>query len=423
MNGQSRSIETVIVGAGQAGLVVSDLLRSAGREHVLFDRRTTLGGGWQDRWDAFRLVSPNWTVSMPGLAYRGSDPDGFMQRDELVEHFRAYAAAIDAPVELETDVTRLVRLDDGAAPFRLTTSRGTVDARTVVVAGGPFQAPRIPPVGAGFDGSVTQIHSHHYRSPAQLPPGAVLLVGSGQTGVQLAEELVDAGRAVTMAIGRCGRAPRRYRGRDIFWWLRQLGTRGSAVGAPLPQASGLPHPAARFACNPQLSGQGGGHDIDLRRMAAEGVRLAGRLLAADATRATFAADLAESLRFADGWFPQRLQPLADRFAAETGEDLSEEALPRLSFEPPEVTDLDLRAEGITTVIWTSGYRPAFEWIQVDPPVLDDFGLPRQSDGRTDVPGLVFLGTPWLVDMGSANLVGLVRDAERIVERLSEPAAA
>ncbi len=415
MSGRSRSIETVVVGAGQAGLIVSRLLSETGHEHVLFERRSTLGGGWQDRWDAFRLVSPNWTTSVPGFDYQGDDPDGYMPRDELIAHFRAYAAAIQAPVELETDVTRLEAPDEAGARFRITTSRGTVDARNVVVAGGPFQVPRIPEIGAGFDRSMEQIHSHSYRTPDALPPGGVLLVGSGQTGVQLAEELRAAGRDVTLSVGRCGRAPRRYRGRDIFWWLRELAMRGGAVGTPLPSAAGLASPAARFVCNPQLSGHGGGHDVDLRRMAAEGIRVVGRLVGADGHRATFATDLAATLRFVDGWFGERLQPLFDGYVEATGQPFPAEVLEPGTFEPPEVAGIDLARAGIGSIVWTSGYRPAFDWIDI--PVLDEFGLPRQTAGTTAVPGLAFVGTPWLVDMGSANLIAVVRDAREVVAAL------
>lgn len=232
-----RAVETVVVGAGQAGLVMSRLLADAGREHVVLERRTSLGGGWQDRWDAFRLVSPNWTVSVPGLDYQGAEPDGFMPRDEIIDHGRRYAATIAAPVELETDVTRLLALDDGPARFRLTTSRGTIDARNVVVAGGPFQTPYVPAAASGFGPSIRQVHAHHYRRPEDLPPGRILL---------------------------------------------------------------------------------------------------------------------------------------------------------------------------------SGYRPALDWIEL--PVLDELGLPRGSGGVTDVEGLTFIGLPWMVDMGSANLVGLVRDATALAAR-------
>jgi len=410
-----RSIETVVVGAGQAGLIVSRLLGEAGREHVLLERRSTLGGGWQDRWDAFRLVSPNWTTTVPGFAYRGGDPAGYMPRDDIVDHWRAYAAAIAAPVELETDVTGLEPVTEGAARFRVTTSRGALLARTVVVAGGPFQQPFLPPVASAFDASIQQLHSHHYKNPEALPPGGVLLVGSGQTGVQLAEELMAAGRSVTMAVGRCGRFPRRYRGKDCFWWLRQLAIRGASVGTPLPSPATLPDPRGRFACNPQLSGHGDPHDTNLRRMAAEGLRLAGRFDGAAGMTVTFRPDLAESLLFSDGFFEERWVERLDTFAERAGEQLPEDRFEQFAFDPPEVTRLDLKAEGISTVIWTSGYRPAFGWLHPD--VFDAQGLPIAEGGLTTVPGLAFIGTPWLIDMGSANLVGVARDAESLVARL------
>lgn len=411
----ARSVETVVVGAGHAGLIVSGLLRSAGREHVVLDRRPSLGGGWQDRWDEFRLVSPNWTTSLRGFPYRGADPDGFMPRDQIVDHFRAYAASIQAPVELGTDVTSLEAIDRGPRRFRVTTSRGALEARSVIVAGGPFQAPHLPPVATAIDRSILQLHVHDYRNPGALPPGGVLLVGSGQSGVQLAEELMAAGRSVTLAVGRCGRAPRTYRGQDIFWWFRQLGTRGLEVGLGLPSAAALPDPRARFACNPHLSGHGGGHDTNLRAMAADGLRLAGRLEEADGTRVRFATDLPASLRFADTFFAERLKPLCDTFAERMGLSLPADELAQVDFEPPGVQELDLLEAGISTILWTSGYRPGFGWIKV--PVLDDLGLPRQLGGLTDVPGVAFIGTPWMVDMGSASLVGVERDAEALAARL------
>ena len=409
----SRSVETVVVGAGQAGLLASHLLREAGREHVLLERRGTLGGGWQDRWDGFGLVSPNWTVSVPGLDYQGVDPDGFMPRDELIAHWRRYAAVLDAPVEMNTDVTSLTALDDGPARFRLTTSRGPIDARDVIVAGGPFGRPYVPDVAASLAPTVLSLHSHEYRNPTALPPGGVLLVGSGQTGVQLAEELVAAGREVTISVGHCGSVPRRYRGRDVFWWLRQLGTRGREVGTPLPTPDKLASPAARFACNPQLSGHGGGHTVNLRRMAAGGIRLVGRLEDLDGTRAWFRPDLNENLRYADTFFDERFRDLFDTFIDRVGETLPSHEPEPFSFEVPDVPRIDLATDRIGTVIWTSGYRSAFDWIRL--PVLDAYGLPIQTGGRTELPGLSFLGTPWLVDMGSANLVGLARDALLLAE--------
>src|SRR6185295_19522640 len=214
-------------------------------------------------------------------------------------------------------------------------------------------------------------------------------------GVQLAEELMAAGREVTMAVGRCGRFPRTYRGKDIFWWLRSLATRGAEVGTPLPAAGNLASPRLRLACNPQLSGHGEPHDTNLRAMARAGLRLAGRLEAIEGTQARFAADLAETLIFADRFFDDRFRRSFDDFAERSGESLPSDEPARVDFEPPLITELDLARQGISAVIWTSGFRPATDWI--DLPVFDEYGLPITRGGLTDVSGLSFIGTPWLVD--------------------------
>ena len=415
MSRSDRTVHTVIVGAGQAGLIMSRLASAAGREHVVLDRRATLGGGWQDRWDAFRLVSPNWTTSVPGFDYRGVDPDGFMPRDEVVDHFRAYAAAIRAPVELGVDVTGLEQRDGGRPGFALETSAGRYIAREVIVAGGGFQVPRIP-AAAAFAPRITQVHSHHYRHPDDLPPGRVLVVGSGQSGVQLVEELRAAGRELILSVGHCGRVPRRYRDRDVFWWLRQLALHGDAVGVPLPTVDRLPDPRARFACNPHLSGHGGGHTVNLRRLAADGTRLVGRFEAADGERATFASDLGANLAFADAFFAERFRGALDTFVERRGLDLppgeSEEEVPDV--RPPEVPELDLAAEGVSSVLWTSGYRVAFDWIRL--PIFEDSGLPLHVRGVTSIPDLTFIGLPWQHGMGSANLVAVAQDAEHLASR-------
>jgi putative flavoprotein involved in K+ transport len=278
----------------------------------------------------------------------------------------------------------------------------------VIVAAGPFQVPHIPAFASGLDPSITQVHAHHYRRPEGLPPGGVLVVGTGQSGVQLTEELVAAGRDVTLSVGHCWRAPRWYRTKDMFWWLRMLGTKGAEVGVALPRVGQLPDPRARFACNPHLSGHGGGHETNLRRMGAEGVRLVGRLEAVDGTRVRFAPDLETNLTYADTWFGQRIQGLCDEFTERLGLGLPADEMAQFAFDPPAVESLDLRTEGISTILWTSGYRPAFGWIEL--PVIDELGLPIQTEGRTSVPGLSFLGTPWLVDMLSGNLLGVERDA-------------
>jgi putative flavoprotein involved in K+ transport len=407
-----RSVHTVVVGAGQAGLIMSHHLRDAGREHVVLDRRDELGGGWRDRWDAFQLVSPNFVTELPGFPYAGGDPDGFMARDEIAGRVAAYAAAIDAPVALGTNVTRVASGPSSPSRFLIETNHGGVRAEEVVVATGAFHTPRIPPTA--LDPAIHQLHAHDYRNERQLPPGGVLLVGSGQTGVQLAEELKAAGRAVTLSVGHCGRVPRRYRDRDIFWWLRSLVLDGPRVGVELPSVDKLPDPRARFGCNPHLSGHGGGHDTDLRRFAAEGMRLVGRFQGAYGHQARFASDLAANLAFADTFFDERFRDLIEGFIERAGLDLPPDDRVPIELEVPEVTELDLRAEGISTVLWTTGYAPDYGWL--DLPVLDEFGVPRQVRGIGQVPGLTFLGLLWQHNQASANFVGVAADADYLASQ-------
>src|SRR5262245_52810727 len=213
------AVDVLIVGGGHAGLAMSGLLTRAGREHLVVERRARLGGGWQGRWDEFTLVTPNWTASFPGWAYDGDDPDGFMSRDEIRARVARYAEVVGAPVALGTKVERLTPRPGG---FRVETSRGEVSARQVVVATGSYHTPRVPPLSRQISDRVAQLHSHDYRNEPALRPGAVLIVGSGQTGLQLAEELFAAGRAVYIAVGSAGRVPRRYRGRDVFAWITEV---------------------------------------------------------------------------------------------------------------------------------------------------------------------------------------------------------
>jgi len=408
----------VIVGAGQAGLVMSHHLGRAGRDHVVLDRRSTLGGSWQDRWDAFRLVTPNWTVSLPGQSYDGPDPDGFMPRDEVVGRVARYASTIDAPVHLGIDVARLAVA--GGSRFRLETSDGQLDAESVVVATGSYHVPRIPQVGSSLPAVITRLHSHEYRNEGQLPPGGVLVVGSGQSGVQIAEELRDAGRAVYLSVGSAPRVPRRYRGRDIFRWLADIAMNGPMVGIGLPTVETLPDPRLRFAPNPHLSGHGAGHETNLRQLAADGMTLVGRVAGIDGRRMQFAPDLSVSLDRADAFFGERIQPMIERYIALAGLDVPPDARQPVRFDPPEIEALDLDAAGITTVLWTTGYRPNFGWI--DLPTLDDMGFPKQRRGVTDIPGLYFLGLLWQHTQASATLFGPTLDAPHILEAMGVPPA-
>jgi putative flavoprotein involved in K+ transport len=407
-------VEVAVVGAGQAGLTMSWHLQRAGREHLVLERRSALGGGWQDRWDAFRLVSPNWTASFPGAPYDGDDPDGFMPRDELIGRVAGYARAIGAPVVLDVDVERLRPAATGG--LTLDTTQGPVHADQVIVATGGFHVANIPAIAAGLPRRVLSLHSSTYRREADLPPGAVLVVGTGQTGCQLVEELRDAGRQVYFSGGAAGRVPRRYRGRDIFFWLSDLGLHGERLGTPLPNVTTLPDPRRRLAANPQLSGHRGGHDIDLRQMGLDGTTLLGRLSAIDGERVTFAPDLHANLSYAEAFFEERFRGLFDRYADAAGLDLPPaEAVVHADFAPPIIESLDLARADIGTVLWTSGYRQSLGWIE--PSITDDMGFARQVRGVTEIPGLSFLGSLWQYDQTSAALFGLARDAEVLAERL------
>jgi putative flavoprotein involved in K+ transport len=393
--------DTAIIGAGHNGLAMSRLLSLAGADHVVVERRATLGGGWQDRWDAFRIVSPNWVASLPGQPYEGIEPDGFMPRDEIVATVRRYAETVRAPVVTETEVSRLTPAGDGG--FLLDTNRGPLRARSVVVAIGSFHRPRIPEVAAALPPRIVQLHSHDYRREGDLPPGAVLVVGSGQTGCQLAEELQDAGREVYLSVGTAGRVPRRYRGRDIFRWLEVLGFRGEPYGASLPRPDQLPSAAARFAGNPALSGHKGGHSTDLRAMGSSGIQLLGRIDGVEGSRLRLALGLEATLARIDGFFAERFLPLIDRFIEGSGEEVPPDDNVWSAFRPAETELLDLDEAGIGSVLWTSGFRPDYGWI--DGPVTDEMGLPRTSRGISDVPGLFFVGALWQTNQLSATLFG------------------
>ncbi len=407
------SVDTVVIGAGQAGLTMSWHLQQAGRDHIVLDSRASLGGSWQDRWERFRLVGPNWTASFPGAPYDGDDPDGFMPRDEIAGRVARYASTIGAPVVLEAIVGRLTRRVDG---FRLETGQGSVDAGEVIVAVGGFHAPRVPSVAADLPARVLSLHAHHYRDATDLPDGAVLVIGSGQTGVQLVEELRDQGREVYLCVGSAGRVPRRYRGHDLFHWLWELAERGEEMGVRLPTADQLPDGTRRLLGNPHLSGHGGGHEVDLRRIGLDGTTLLGRLTAIEGERVRLGDDLQANLDAADRLFAERFQGPIDAFIAAAGLDLPPaEPTTRVEYSPPIVEELDLAAAGISTVLWTTGYRQDLSWI--DLPVTDDLGFPRQTDGVSEVPGLYFVGGLWQRDQTSATLVGLPRDARVLAARM------
>jgi putative flavoprotein involved in K+ transport len=309
-----------------------------------------------------------------------------------------------------TDVTRISTSDGG---FSVETPDGTWRARNVVLATGAYQVPKIPALAAGLPGSVVQLHTHNYRNPEQLPDGAVLIVGTGQSGGQVAEELHAAGRQVHLAVATCPEAPRRYRGRDAIYWVLQAGIHGPEYGINALTVGQLPSPAARFACNPLLSGADGGHDIHLRELGRRGIRLHGHLEAADDGELTFTDDLPERLAMVEAGFRQRMQRAIDAYIAAAGID-APEPLPAPADDwlpAPEPARLNLAAENITSVLWATGYKLDLSFVDI--PVLDPWSYPRHVRGATEHPGLFVVGLPWLTGHYSAIVGGVGVDAKYV----------
>jgi putative flavoprotein involved in K+ transport len=410
---ETHEVETLVIGGGQAGLATSYFLSKAGVEHLVAERRAELGGAWHDRWDSFHLVAPNFCLLLPGMPYSGSDPDAFMTRAEVIEYVKAYANFCGAPVRLGCAIRRLSVVGN---TFEAEAESTTFIARQVVLATGPYPKPKLPKLAKQLAPRVQQLHSHDYRRPAQLAQGGVLVVGTGQSGTQIAEELLHAGRDVHLAVSMCPGIPRRYRGRDIIYWLLKSFQNRERLKLPFPTVDDLPTPAARFECNPHCSGNDGGHDIDLRQFARQGMHLYGRLEAVDGVELEFSSDLAERLRFADSKFDEEFRPLFDAYIAAAGVDAPPDDRPTSDdFVPPVVTRLDLDVAGIGSVIWATGYGLDFSW--VDLPIFDEWGYPRHVRGVTEQPGLYAVGLPWLYSEPSSVFAGVGDDARYVVEHL------
>jgi putative flavoprotein involved in K+ transport len=425
--GPDNEVDTLVIGAGQAGLATSYWLTRHGVEHQLLEQRPELGGAWQDRWDSFYLNTPNLAFLLPGMTYDGPEPDAFLPRDAVIELFRDYARRIAAPVQLGTEVTRVAEANSGFKPngsfaanssFTVDTSQGRWLARNVVLANGAYQRPRIPASAAKLPKHIRQLHSHDYRNPAQLPDGAVLVVGTGQSGGQITEDLLAAGREVHLSVSACPEAPRRYRGQDLFYWLLQVNLHGPDYGINGLQAEQLPSPAARFLCNPLISGNDGGHSIRLRDLGRQGVRLHGHFEGADDGGLVFSDDLPARLALAEAGFGQRMKVMLDAYIAAASIDApAAEAVPADDWLPADSgARLDLEAEGITSVIWSTGYGLDFGFLDI--PVLDQWKYPRHSRGVTEVPGLYTVGLPWLTRHASSTVALVGADAEYVAGHLA-----
>ncbi len=388
-----------VIGAGQAGLAVSHELTELGIEHVVLERGR-VGQTWRDRWDSFCLVTPNWSVQLPGGGYDGPEPDGFMPRDEIVAHLERYAA--DAPVREGVEVDG-VEVGDG---FVLRTSAGDLAGDALVVATGTYRRPHLPPAAETLPAGLVRLTVDDYRSPAGLPDGAVLVVGSGQTGCQLAEELHNAGREVVLSCGRAPWLPRRPGGRDLVWWLHESGFLDATVDT-------LPGPEARLFANVLATGRDGGHDLHLRVLRDRGVTLAGRFVGTEGGQAQFADDLGDSV----AWGDDRYRQLAGLFA-----ELARDRGLEPPLQEPEPFDASSPAsvelDRLGAVVFTSGFRPDYaSWLPAQ--AFDALGFPLHRDGEsTVVPGLYFLGTHFLRKRKSSLLIGVGEDAAIVARRIA-----
>ncbi|HET7339336.1 MAG TPA: NAD(P)-binding domain-containing protein [Candidatus Dormibacteraeota bacterium] len=400
----ANDVKVAIIGAGQAGLATSWYLKQAGVEHVVLEAGRVAETWRTRRWDSFCLVTPNWSVKLPGATYAGPHPDGFMSLTELIDYFQRWADSFHAPIEKAT----VDELEHYNGRFRLRTGDRELLAETVVVASGAYQKAHLPSGAGSLPSGVFQLLAEDYSNPASLPTGGVLIVGSGQTGSQLAEELHEAGRQVFVACGRCPWAPRRLGGKDIVWWAVETGFFDRTVDV-------LPSPAARLVGNILTTGHGGGHDLHLRTLRDIGVELLGHFEGADGDVLRFADDLAASTDFSDA----RLRDLwkwIENYCAKTGYPLPEFDWPE-PLRIPTRTSISVAGDGIRTVIWTSGYRPSYGWVKV--PVFDDMGWPVTRDGASDVPGLYFAGVHWMRKMKSAILYGVGEDAQLVANHIIE----
>ena len=405
LDGTHRAV--VVIGGGQAGLSMSWWLCSRGIDHVVLEAQRA-GHEWHDRrWDTFCLVTPNWQCALPGFGYDGDDPDGFMVRNEIEDYLDRFVASFGPPLVEGVRATGLRARAGGT--FEVRTDAGTLTADQVVIATGPYQVPRTPRMAERLPDHVVQVHSGDYRNPEQLPEGAVLVVGTGQSGCQIAEDLHLAGRTVHLATGTAPRVARFYRGRDCVAWLADMGTYTKGIDK-FDDTD-----AVRFRTNHYVTGRDGGRDIDLRRFALEGMRLHGRLVGLANGRARFAPDLRPNLDGADA-VAESIKDAIDGWITAQGIDAPVEERRAPVWEPgPEAEDpaeLDLAAAGITSVIWSTGFGRDHRWIEL--PIFDGRGYPTHERGVTSQPGLYFLGLPWQFTWGSGRFSGVADDAEHLL---------
>jgi putative flavoprotein involved in K+ transport len=403
----AEKVDTLVVGGGQAGLAMSEHLSKCGVPHLVLERARIAERWRSERWDSLVANGPAWHDRFPGMEFPDIDPDDFVPKEKVADYFVAYAEMIAAPIRCGVEVGKVQR-NIGPPGFGVETSDGMIEANNVVAATGPFQRPIIPAL-VPDDAPILQIHSNAYRNPGQLPEGAVLVVGAGSSGVQIADELLLAGRRVYLSVGAHDRPPRAYRGRDYCWWLGVLGKWDAATP-----------PAGAEHVTIAVSGAYGGLTVDFRRLAAQGVTLVGVTKSFENGVMRFAPDLAQNLARGDANYLSVLDE-ADAYVARNGLDLPEEPeARRILPDPTCVTDpilaLNLKEAGIGSIIWATGYRVDYSWLKVD--AFDEKGRPKHQRGVSAEPGIYFLGLPWLSSRGSSFIFGVWDDARFLADHIA-----
>ena len=395
----------IVVGGGQAGLSMSYCLKERGVGHIVFEKNK-IGYSWRSkRWDSFCLVTPNWQCKLPGYPYCDVDLHGFMQKDEIVQYIEKYAASFDPPVKEGVEVLKLRK--DAQGMFEVVTSIGEYTADQVVIATGSYHLPKIPRIAERLPEQIVQLHSSEYKNPESLPDKAVLVVGTGQSGCQIAEDLHLAGKKVHLCVGSAPRSPRRYRGKDVVDWLDQMGYYDLSISEH-PQKDKV-----RAKANHYVTGRDGGREIDLRQFALEGMQLHGKLRDIGDSTLEFDNDLKQNLDQADA-IAESIKKTIDGFIQKNHIQAPTEPAYQPAWEPTdEGLTLDHEQSDIGAVVWCTGYQSDFRWVEI--PVFDGKGYPGHDRGVTDLWGLYFLGLPWLYTWGSGRFSGIARDATYLAD--------
>jgi putative flavoprotein involved in K+ transport len=399
----------IVVGGGQAGLAISYCLKDKGIDHIIFEKNQ-IGYAWQSkRWDTFCLVTPNWQCTLPGYHYSGDDPDGFMEKDEIVEYIKDYARSFNPPIQEGIEVLS-VKKNQPQGLFELSTSLGSYTADQVVIATGSYHQPKMPKMAERLAEDVLQLHSSDYKNPQSLPDGEVLIVGTGQSGCQIAEDLHLAGKKVHLCVGSAPRSPRQYRGKDVVEWLDKLGYYDLTINEHPDKEN------VRNKTNHYVTGRDGGREIDLRTFALEGMHLYGSLKDIRDNNLEFKPNLKQNLDRADQ-VAESIKNTIDEYIAKNQISAPTETPYQPVWQPEtEVLELDYQQANINSIIWCIGYQTDFSWIEVS--VFDGKGYPNHDRGITNVRGLYFLGLPWLYTWGSGRFSGIARDAEYICEYIA-----